>query len=387
MIGYTQDSFGLTRVPPAKFDIRPPLKLLWSYEGALVTPLVHGDRLFTTVRRNPLEEAHVACLETSGNEVWISRTTVEAGWALDSDRLVAVTKQSGGHFIVLETETGRVIRELPTEYWLKALLPDGYFLGRSRLERDDGSPGSSLALIRLGDLASVWQKVSEGQYTTRDGPRRDIQFDQDLAVLSDRIFIGRGDTLVCLERSNGREIWSSPVDKLGGPMDPGKWKPMVAQGLVVVSVIGGTAAFDVETGELSWLFDKNRGSRMVYGGRVYLVNSETNSLGSYHVVDLVTGELLQERSTAAMAADNPEFESVFFTSSPLVAESHVFIGDGIGRLWALDRDSGTPVWFHRTREGQAFLGSVPVPAGNRIYITSFSMDPRHPSRLYCYEQV
>jgi outer membrane protein assembly factor BamB len=210
--------------------------------------------------------------------------------------------------------------------------------------------------------------------------RHEAGFDIDIACDETNVYVVSGDELLAINTSNGTVRWRALLRSVGGAITlPGKSVPMASQGLVVIGAGGGTAAFRVSSGELAWLFPYY-GTRAIYGGRVYLT-----TIDSCHVVDLATGEALLQVPLASLAETRWGLHGVQFSSHLAVSETHGFIGDTRGRLYAFDRTTGEPVWMDRPKGITGFSGNIPVIAGNRLYISSFSMAPAPPPRLYCYE--
>jgi outer membrane protein assembly factor BamB len=160
----------------------------------------------------------------------------------------------------------------------------------------------------------------------------------------------------------------------------GFWQPMVAERKVVILTHDGTTAFDADTGHIVWCYTRQHGHRMIYDGRVYMIDQ-----AYYTILDLQDGrELLRVRMLDQLR-QKWGLDDVGISTGLLVSETHAFFGDGAGRLFAVERDTGEPVWFDRPKGTRGYLGVIPVVAGNRLYITTFSMDPKRPGQLYCYE--
>ena len=76
---------------------------------------------------------------------------------------------------------------------------------------------------------------------------------------------------------------------------------------------------------------------------------------------------------------------VWVQSTPVATAKHVFIGDAAGRLWAFETQTDEPVWFHEPDNPTPHVTmQVPQIVGDQLFISSSSLDPENPSRLYCY---
>lgn len=258
---------------------------------------------------------------------------------------------------------------------VEVLLPDErHSIGRiCRNERD------TLRLFALPRLAEVWHRDSEEFSPT-------YNFEGGLAYADGRVFTGTGPglgqgegQLLALREETGELLWSVDLKEFGGPVEGGKWNPMVSHGLVVINARGGTAAFDVTNGRLAWTAPR-AGARAVYGSRVYVSAS-----GWYSVIDLESGRVLLDREISKdMRSVCPLVFSKVSTQIN-VSETHVFAGDADGGLWGWERDTGEVVWHDHPKGADAFVGVLPVIAGGRLYVGSQGF-PKGPSYLYCYEE-
>jgi outer membrane protein assembly factor BamB len=132
-----------------------------------------------------------------------------------------------------------------------------------------------------------------------------------------------------------------------------------------------------------------RGHQTYSDGKVYFTS--TMRYGEHLlVVDVVTGKIelsvrLLEPLEKWLTKHSPKAVEVGNLTAPAIVGERLFCGDNFGRLWALDRRTGEPVWHHRPKGAAGYLAHAPVVDGNRLYANTFSMDPKRPSTLYCYE--
>lgn len=76
----------------------------------------------------------------------------------------------------------------------------------------------------------------------------------------------------------------------------------------------------------------------------------------------------------------------YLSAEPVITEQYIFIADHSGRLWALEKQTGRPVWRHRPQGIQTFVNGFPAVNGNRLFFGRSSGGP-FPGRLYCYEEA
>lgn len=376
MKGHTQRRGSPGAVALGRLSLRPPLKLLWNFEGVGAEPLVIEDGSACAAWSGPL--GALVCLDADGKQQWALPAQHVRAAFLGGKILATVENPSGARLFQIEASTGAVTRNDACEYYVDKLLAErSIFVGSTLLAVGPGQHASVVAAVSFADqLKVLWKR--ETRYRRGDFPR--TSFDWDVACSASLVFVGCGDELVALDLGSGDRMWNAPLaDVGGGPTIAGKWVPMVSEGHVVITLPAGTAAFSTETGERRWVFPRG-GCRTVYGGRVYIVDG-----GRYYVLDLRTGECLLEKALAEEVERKWRLQRVTFPTYLAVSETHGFVGDQAGRLYALERDTGEPVWMHQPEGISGFSGNIPVIAGNRLYISSFSMAPAPPPRLYCYE--
>jgi outer membrane protein assembly factor BamB len=365
-------------VPVGPLHLRPPLRLIWSFEGVSAEPLVVGDLCAVWAG----SQKALVCLDRGGLERW--RVPCEyVRFALSPEEIIAVVRTMTGMstFLVLQPDTGARVWSHACEYHVdKVCQRRKVFVGSTLLDSEPGVTESVVAAVGWTDKTLELQWTSVTRYRDGEFPRR--SYDWDIACDDSRVFVGRGNDLVALDLDSGREVWTAPLTSLGGGWStPGGWIPMVSMGHLVINTQGGTACFSTEDGGVRWLFPRV-GTRTVYDGRVYLV-----SAGTYHILDLKTGEHILTSPLAERTEKMWRLRSVGFPTQLAVSETHAFLGDYRGRLYAFARDTGEPVWMDHPEGISGFTGNIPVIAGNRLHISSSSMDPASPPRLYCYEGV
>ncbi len=184
------------------------------------------------------------------------------------------------------------------------------------------------------------------------------------AIAAGRIYVGSMDgRLYSLELQTGRRIWQ--FDTEGHALRSGDFgfdrrtiqsSPAVADGRVFVgSRDGFLYAVDAESGRQLWRVDHRMSwvntSPAVAEGLVFAGSSDERFL---QAVDARTG-----RERWHFPTERPVW------SSPAVAGSLVYFGDGSGTVYALDRATGVERWRHKS--GRRILSS-PVPADGMLYV-------------------
>jgi outer membrane protein assembly factor BamB len=202
------------------------------------------------------------------------------------------------------------------------------------------------------------------------------------------VFVNRGNVLLALELETGEQRWAVSLGEFDETLRYELLRPMVSAHRVIVSVPRGVGAFDTATGKLLWSTQGHHAS-VVYGGRVYSQDS-----WKFGVLDLNDGRVLLETNPQSLVEKKWGFNRVEFHTGLAVSETHLFMGDGEGRLYAFEKETGEPVWYHRPKGGNPYFGNIPVIANNRLYIATVKPGPytptartRGPGSLYCYEEA
>jgi len=232
----------------------------------------------------------------------------------------------------------------------------------------------------------VWVHKDEG------AQRACTAFGTESVVASNNLFIARRPArLLNIDVTSGTVHWDAdlndtkPEPGIGVPADL-RTTPLVADDLILAPTPFGFGAFKLDNGALVWRHHVHAGPFNVYNDRLYMATG-INFTG-YRIVDMNTGETLFQREVSDDIAKKYRFGYVKLNSGFAVTETNTFVGDNFGRLWALERDTGEPVWFHHPDKAAPYVAArKPVMEGNRLYINGFSTDPNRPQFLYCYEQA
>jgi outer membrane protein assembly factor BamB len=366
-------------------DLTPPLRLLWSFAEALPDPLVVEPHIL--VRAG--EPAGLVGLDLTGHLLW--RIDQPYGMRPLGDLVFATRRASSEtafQTAVIEPGTGRIFRHETSVVGATLLLPDGQSFVGTAINLDDEFNVMILARVSLEPgLRVLWQ------IPTRD--RRDRFGDADvwdsgIAYADGCLYLGRGPYLVCLDAETGKERWRGSMAPVAGAASGG-WDPFVVGHRVIVNGLGGTIAFHRDTGEAAWT-SRVLGSKAVFRDQLYFARPALNG-GTYVVLDAESGTtriespLVERIRNKYGAKSSGKWRGGTLFTRPAVSETHVFFGDDAGRLWAIERDTGEPVWYHKPKGNAGYLAATPIISGKRLYVTSFSMDTRRPQALYCYEEA
>jgi outer membrane protein assembly factor BamB len=215
-----------------------------------------------------------------------------------------------------------------------------------------GSGNGQVYAVEAGTGKVRWRFQTEGR--VRSSP----------AIAEGRVYVGSMDgRLYALDLASGRRIWQ--FDTEGHALRSGDFgfdrrtiqsSPAVADGRVFVgSRDGFLYAVDAERGRLLWRVNHQMSwvntSPAVADGLVFAGSSDERFV---QAVDAKTGKECWHFPT-----ERPVW------SSPAVAGSLVYVGDGSGTIYALERATGAERWRHRS--GRRILSS-PLPADGMLYV-------------------
>lgn len=350
----------------------PPLRLVWSAPGRFgsVTLAAEGAAVVWSI------DGTITCIGEDGTERWRRSMRFDGAHGIVSGRVVARGLADGSRLVEMDLEGGGIVRDTACDFSPCAFLPEeAAFIGVS--ERSvSGSRSTALAYVSLRDGATILWEVVSGEESGSSG---EVLFGPEAACDGGRGFIARGDHLVAVDLRSGAEVWKTSVANLGPMARTVGCEPMVCKGRVVIRTPGKIEAFDTATGGRVWR-SSQYGPRFVYGDRVYLCTLE----GVYCSIDMESGRPLLEVDLKPLFWRKWGMENIYPATDLIVSETHAFIGDGRGRLFAFDRDTGEPVWYHRPRGTNGYFGAQPAVAGNRLFLTTAG-NPRKDGALYCYE--
>ena len=185
------------------------------------------------------------------------------------------------------------------------------------------------------------------------------------AVDASRVYVGSADGRVyAFDRATGAAKWKFETE--GVKLNSGDFgfdrrtvqsSPAVVNGTVFVGARDGWIyAIDAENGKEKWRFDHKvswiNTSPAVVDGVVYAGSSDAQFV---QALDAATGKELWRTKTGVT------------WSSPAVAGTVIYVGDGAGRVNAIDRKSGNLLWSFRTA---STVYSSPTPSGDLVFVGS-----------------
>lgn len=357
--------------------LRPPLALRWSVKGEYAFPVVWGDRVVLYDLKGG-----IVCFE-DGQERW--RYPKDVGFLVAGATVIATTDK---RLVELDLASGDIVRDVECDWavasvGIEAFLPEKHaFFGVKSFDEAEGIEVKELALIGVDDLKPRWSVLSRG--------RSNEVFGQPSAVGDGKVFVSRGPALVAFDLESGAQRWAASLGEFDETLRYDRVRPMFSVDRVVTSVRGGMAAFDAATGREIWR-TQGHGASVVYGGRVY---SQGIFPFKFGVLDVNDGRVLLEVDLWKRVEKKWGFKRVDFAVGLAVSETHFFMGDGDGRLYAFEKETGEPVWYHRPKGGNPYFVSVPVIANNRLYIATIKPGPvtptapsNRPAALNCYEEA
>jgi len=376
MSDYLQRDLTPSRRPDARLVLQPPLRLAWAFKGGTVaqgTPLVTRTRVVALTG----SRHDIAALSPDGKRVWAYKGQCIPAGVVGDDLLTEVYAREPGQFVRLDLATGRTRDSVKSEddNSIAAVFPDE----EQFLER--GAPVLVVRLRQAGrGLPVLWEHDVGTVAGIKSAMRLDRQFACDSRVCVGMMRSGDDARVFALRRDTGAPLWSKPMDIDRPPSGNSRWQPVIANGLLVFSTLGGTAAFALKDGKPVW-FERVGGARTVYGDRIYLQGMGVGAGMPAKIValDLRTGRTVWRREYPELfrkGADNRLAGKVG------VSETHLFAADEAGWVWAFDKESGEPVWQHRPAGSSGFSPwTAPVIAGGRLFVASQGRS----SSLYCFE--
>ena len=189
-----------------------------------------------------------------------------------------------------------------------------------------------------------------------------------------KVFLS-GSCTVCLNASDGRELWSFAPPTGRGSVDGG---PAVAEGRVVVSDWDGHHYYclDEETGKELWNFPVEGNAQStpaVGGGKVIFAGWEWGLGGKIYGVGLDSGSEIWNLSTK-----NSPCGSVALSQDVAYLTAYSFEGDG--DVMAVSLENGSLLW----QESIIRTDSTPALAGGLLYVCG-GTDGFSDKATYCFD--
>jgi outer membrane protein assembly factor BamB len=183
--------------------------------------------------------------------------------------------------------------------------------------------------------------------------------------------------LLAVDPCTGQERWRSEGPALAtAPRADGDWRAALAEGnRLIYRTEEGLACLDARTGQGLWKAATVREST-VYRDVIVATHERT-----VWMLSSETGRLRRKKDlTKALSTRHPGNQ---LTIGCAISETHVFVCDELGTLWALDRETLEPTWSHCPAGTVGGLNSPQIIRG-RLYANTVSWERGVPNHLYCW---
>lgn len=376
-----------SRLQP-RLTLSPPLRLAWSFDES---PLPFPTPFEDCVLALGYDEA-TFCVNHDGSLRWQLPMHCRFPLADEAGRMVMFAERKTEdrwvlRAITVDRDAGTILGDAVASHTPVLGLPGRpSYIGREhQVVTSTGPTRTALALVALADEPRVLWEIVEprdefggvgiGLPCTAEG----------------RVFVERGRRFVCLELEDAREVWSVDLTPFGGPAgELHRLGPCRVGGLVIAPVRdGGLAAFDAASGSPAWQQEvRSPRSWVVCDSEIHLWEIEANADGPdtrWSVLDASSGRELRRWSAAEAVYGACGLRPSSMSCGPVIAEHHIYFGDLAGRMWAVERESGRPVWRHRPPGIESWPSNMPAVKGRRLYFGRLG-DASLPGRMYCYEE-
>jgi eukaryotic-like serine/threonine-protein kinase len=305
-----------------------------------------------------------------GHVLAIDRLSGHTRWSYDAGSPVQSSPAAAAGLVFVESRDGAIHgidAATGKRRWRVSTgpllpLPWGHESGDVYLS----SPNYSNGMVVVGAGDGYVYALDAATGTTRWRARTEGRVRGTPAVAGNRVFVGSVDGRVyAFDLVTGKQQWrydtegaSLHSENFGFDRRSIQSSPAVVNGVVFVGARDGMLyALDANAGTLRWRYDHKIswviGSPAVADGMVYVGSSDAHFL---QALDAATGTE-KWRTDAASTV----------WSSPAVAGTNVYYGDGAGRLHIGDRASGKDLAIFRTG---AAIHSSPVVDGNLVVFGS-----------------
>lgn len=372
MKAYLQRGYTSRRVPDGPLMLAPPLSYAWALrqdawsvravsEGIVVVQYGHG---------------RLMAVDAYGRVLWkAARDFVDV--AVVPSGLLGDLR--GPTMQILDMRTGTVRLEVKTGANIEAIAPGANGVVASSVQ------GDWLMMLDSETLATRWKR----QVASRPKRSGEVGCTERLVLVYTVEADAQVGRMRALDLGTGEEVWRARVDGVAAlsshlGMFP-RLRLAVPKSRVVIDTDDGTAAYDVDTGTLAWRVPM-RGHWAAYGDNVYLCHRRhySDTPTEIVVLSIEDGHEVWKREYPEILSD---YAGSQLASQPGVTDTHIFIGDALGTLWAFDVNTGEPVWRHRPKGIKGlggYLGTaIPVIVENRLYIPVAGS----PDHVLCYEQA
>jgi outer membrane protein assembly factor BamB len=351
--------------------VTPPLTRRWTRDlgGNVSYPIVADGKVFVTATNGPCcgQGSSVFALDgRTGENVWgpfnLGRAFVPRAGLTYGQGLLFV-QDDNGLLRAFDARTGRV--------WWTVAFEDMYFFSGAPTYANGlvfvGGAGVGGTVYAVGATDGVvrWKRAAGGNP------------DSALAVSADLVYLSNVENTKAFAQASGAPVWDSGEGYETGPV--GGATPVLSNGRVWLRETGilypASTTLDAATGALGPSFTAAYAPAFD-GPTGYFVTD-----GVLRATDTPTRELLWSFQSAAP-----------LVTPPLIANGHVYVGDQLGTLWALNARTGEAVWsdavgavlggfderdYSRPVAGLAAgQGMVVVPAGTLV--VAYAGAPRVP---------
>jgi outer membrane protein assembly factor BamB len=232
-----------------------------------------------------------------------------------------------------------------------------------------------LAVATLPPSSTIsWER----EFVHADPPG--LAFDPHVAVDGECVFVvetpGRHERVLALSLDDGTQRWALELGRHRLRPNP-DWNAEVRRDLLLFRTEAGVTAVSVRGGTPTWSVN--------IPGKVAFGRDRVAVVGPYEVtiLDMAGRTLVEADFRETLAARHCVNR---FTSRPVLSDTHVFVGDLLGTLWALDVNTCEPVWDDRPEGTVGNLRSLTAING-RLYVGDYTDEPRTAMHLYCWEPV
>ncbi len=358
-------------------ELLPPLKLMWSLPNSRASVTV-SDRGVTFAPQSGRHDG-LAAIGADGRVLW-TRSTKGPGvynpQPLPGGRcLTAEGAPTSDSLSLLDAETGSVLHTTRHVNVLGVHEDGTEFTGVVwKISRGE-------ARVVVARLPPALELVWERAFAVAGRRRRHIAVvpgpgNPDGIFLLDRTRPEEPGVL-SLDPRTGQERWRTSGSRLPSPpRADGDWRGALAESnRLVYRTEEGLACVDARNGRGLWKAETVREST-VYRDVIVATHERT-----VWVLSAETGRLLRKKDlTKALSARHPGNR---LTIGCAISETHVFVCDELGTLWALDRESLEPVWSHCPAGTVGGLNSPQIIRG-RLYANTVSWERGVPNHLYCW---
>lgn len=179
-----------------------------------------------------------------------------------------------------------------------------------------------------------------------------------------KIFVAtRAGEILALDQKNGDELWRKPVsgEVLSAPKSNGS--------VVAIQTINGKlVVLDAKTGEQKWFYDnpppvltlRGSPSPIVTGSAIYAGFAN----GRVMAFNALNGVILWEQRIAVPKGRSDIERMIDIHSSPIERDGVIYVGTYQGKVAALARASGKPIWAV-----DASTSESPAIAMGNVYVT------------------